>query len=170
MFVTQNDSSQAKVASCTYYQAYFPYKLNFFSFAFFSLAILFFFAVDSKLQHLEESAIVITSYFVNLLYLLFDMGNIILVAHSGVSESVRDCLVPLQANAWATSKQLPGQFTGSTDVRILSQAELAGPDKRNQAWARKVGHGSQPSCLHTISFHNKLTRLCATISQWEAVW
>ena len=44
-----------------------------------------------------------------------------------------------QANAWAQSKQLPGQFTGTTDVRILSQQELAGPDKRNQAWAKKVG-------------------------------
>ena len=44
-----------------------------------------------------------------------------------------------QANAWAQSKHLPGQFTGSVDVRILSQQELAGPDRRNQAWARKVG-------------------------------
>lgn len=42
-----------------------------------------------------------------------------------------------QANAWAQSKQLPGQFTGTTDVRILSQQELAGPDKKNQAWAKK---------------------------------
>ncbi|XP_076445441.1 uncharacterized protein LOC143283167 isoform X2 [Babylonia areolata] len=42
-----------------------------------------------------------------------------------------------QAHAWAQSKHLPGQFTGTTDVRILTQEELAGPDKRNQAWAKK---------------------------------
>ncbi|KAL8581910.1 hypothetical protein ACOMHN_010284 [Nucella lapillus] len=42
-----------------------------------------------------------------------------------------------QANAWAQSRHLPGQFTGTTDIKILTQEELAGPDKRNQAWARK---------------------------------
>jgi G-patch domain len=35
---------------------------------------------------------------------------------------------------WAQSKYTPGQFLGSTDVRVLSQKELA---TGNQAWARK---------------------------------
>lgn len=35
---------------------------------------------------------------------------------------------------WAQSKYTPGQFLGSTDVRVLSQRELA---SGNQAWARK---------------------------------
>ncbi|KAG8289696.1 hypothetical protein J6590_098988 [Homalodisca vitripennis] len=39
--------------------------------------------------------------------------------------------------SWAESKQLPpGQFTGSTGVKVLSQAELA---SGYQAWARRVG-------------------------------
>lgn len=38
---------------------------------------------------------------------------------------------------WATSKHLPGQFTGSTGAHVLSQQELIG-DKRHQAWAKKV--------------------------------
>ncbi|GFS17553.1 protein SON [Elysia marginata] len=42
-----------------------------------------------------------------------------------------------QASMWATSKHLPGQFTGSTGARVLSQAELIG-DKRHQAWAKKT--------------------------------
>lgn len=36
---------------------------------------------------------------------------------------------------WATSKQMPGQFTGSTGAQILSAAELS---SGYQAWARKV--------------------------------
>lgn len=35
---------------------------------------------------------------------------------------------------WAQSKFTPGQFLGSTDVRVLSAKELAAG---NQAWARK---------------------------------
>lgn len=35
---------------------------------------------------------------------------------------------------WAQSKYTPGQFLGSTDVRVLSVKELAAG---NQAWARK---------------------------------
>lgn len=35
---------------------------------------------------------------------------------------------------WAQSKYTPGQFLGSTDVRVLSQKELA---TGSQAWARK---------------------------------
>ena len=56
-----------------------------------------------------------------------------------VPQTTVQLCIYFQANAWAQSKQLPGQFTGTTDVRILSQQELAGPDKRNQAWAKKVG-------------------------------
>lgn len=35
---------------------------------------------------------------------------------------------------WAQSKYTPGQFLGSTDVRVLTAKELAGG---SQAWARK---------------------------------
>ncbi|XP_059149540.1 protein SON-like [Physella acuta] len=42
-----------------------------------------------------------------------------------------------QASMWATSKHLPGQFTGSTGAHVLSQQELIG-DKRHQAWAKKT--------------------------------
>lgn len=35
---------------------------------------------------------------------------------------------------WAQSKYTPGQFTGTTEVRVLSQRELAAG---SQAWARK---------------------------------
>ncbi|XP_048239581.1 protein Son-like isoform X2 [Haliotis rufescens] len=43
-----------------------------------------------------------------------------------------------KSSQWAQSKFLPGQFTGSTGVQPLSQLELAGPDKKNQAWFKKV--------------------------------
>lgn len=36
---------------------------------------------------------------------------------------------------WAESKQIPGQFTGSTGVKLLTPAELS---SGYQAWARKV--------------------------------
>jgi len=36
---------------------------------------------------------------------------------------------------WAESKQIPGQFTGSTGVKVLTPAELS---SGYQAWARKV--------------------------------
>lgn len=36
---------------------------------------------------------------------------------------------------WAESKQIPGQFTGSTGAKILTPAELT---SGYQAWARKV--------------------------------
>jgi len=39
-----------------------------------------------------------------------------------------------EMQSWAMSKQEPGQFTGSTGVKVLSQNELAGG---HQAWARK---------------------------------
>lgn len=39
-----------------------------------------------------------------------------------------------QMSQWAQSKYTPGQFLGSTDVRVLSVKELA---TGNQAWARK---------------------------------
>ena len=37
--------------------------------------------------------------------------------------------------SWAESKQMPGQFTGSTGVKVLTPAELT---SGYQAWARKV--------------------------------
>ena len=37
-------------------------------------------------------------------------------------------------SAWAASKVTPGQFLGSTEVRVLSQKELSAG---NQAWAKK---------------------------------
>ncbi|CAE1258726.1 SON [Acanthosepion pharaonis] len=42
-----------------------------------------------------------------------------------------------EVNRWAQSKQLPGQFTGSTGAKVMTQEELNGPDKRFQAWAKK---------------------------------
>lgn len=36
---------------------------------------------------------------------------------------------------WAESKQIPGQFTGSTGAKVLTPAELS---SGYQAWARKV--------------------------------
>ncbi|CAG2240326.1 SON [Mytilus edulis] len=41
------------------------------------------------------------------------------------------------ASLWASSKNLPGKFIGSTGAQILSQEELMGPDKKRQAWAKK---------------------------------
>lgn len=41
-----------------------------------------------------------------------------------------------QASQWAQSKNLPGQFIGSTGASILSQEELMG-DKKRQAWLKK---------------------------------
>ncbi len=47
--------------------------------------------------------------------------------------------VSFQMKLWAESKNLPGQFTGSTGVQVLSQAELAGStDPKKQAWVKKV--------------------------------
>ncbi|KAI5742332.1 hypothetical protein M8J77_006255 [Diaphorina citri] len=43
--------------------------------------------------------------------------------------------------AWAESKQMPGQFTGSTEVRILTPQELAAG---SQAWARKMAPSPPP--------------------------
>ncbi|XP_076076584.1 uncharacterized protein LOC143047421 isoform X3 [Mytilus galloprovincialis] len=42
------------------------------------------------------------------------------------------------ASLWASSKNLPGKFIGSTGAQILSQEELMGPDKKRQAWAKKI--------------------------------
>ncbi|KAK2187879.1 hypothetical protein NP493_152g04028 [Ridgeia piscesae] len=42
--------------------------------------------------------------------------------------------VDRQMESWATSKMLPGQFTGSTDIHMLSQQELHGG---YHAWIRK---------------------------------
>lgn len=50
---------------------------------------------------------------------------------------------------WAESKQIPGQFTGSTGVRVLTPAELA---SGYQAWARKV---KLLLCVLSYSFHEK---------------
>lgn len=44
-----------------------------------------------------------------------------------------------KASLWAQSKNLPGKFLGSTGAHIMSQEELIGPDKKRQAWAKRVG-------------------------------
>lgn len=36
---------------------------------------------------------------------------------------------------WVESKQVPGQFTGSTGAKVLTAAEL---NAGHQAWAKKV--------------------------------
>lgn len=43
--------------------------------------------------------------------------------------------IPLQMSAWANSKFIPGQFTGSTGANILSARELT---SGFQAWAKRV--------------------------------
>lgn len=50
---------------------------------------------------------------------------------------------------WAESKQIPGQFTGSTGVKVLTPAELS---SGYQAWARKV------KLLLYILFHSDSTK------------
>ena len=42
-------------------------------------------------------------------------------------------------DSWAQSKQLPGQFLGSTGATVLKPEELSGVNKKHQAWAKKVG-------------------------------
>uniref|UniRef100_A0A0B7AJ79 G-patch domain-containing protein n=1 Tax=Arion vulgaris TaxID=1028688 RepID=A0A0B7AJ79_9EUPU len=46
-----------------------------------------------------------------------------------------------QASKWATSRHLPGQFTGSTGAQVLSQEQLIG-DRRHQAWVKKLSHAA----------------------------
>ena len=43
-----------------------------------------------------------------------------------------------QASQWANARNLPGQFIGSTGANIMTQEELIGPDKKRQAWLKKV--------------------------------
>ncbi|VDM43826.1 unnamed protein product [Toxocara canis] len=43
-----------------------------------------------------------------------------------------------QMNAWAASKYVVGQFTGTTGVNILTAEQLAPDDPRYSAWAKKV--------------------------------
>lgn len=53
---------------------------------------------------------------------------------------------------WAESKQIPGQFTGSTGARILTPAELT---SGYQAWARRVSVVFQSVTSH-ITFPNSV--------------
>jgi hypothetical protein len=39
---------------------------------------------------------------------------------------------------WAESKNLPGQFTGSTGVNVLTAQQLGPIDPRFNAWVKKV--------------------------------
>ena len=55
------------------------------------------------------------------------------------AQMVYKMLSPLQASQWANSRMLPGAFIGSTGANVMSQEELIGPDKRRQAWLKKVG-------------------------------
>uniref|UniRef100_A0A8D8TVC6 Protein SON n=1 Tax=Cacopsylla melanoneura TaxID=428564 RepID=A0A8D8TVC6_9HEMI len=73
-----------------------------------------------------------------------DIGSVVsqrLKAMRRLAENPNDSEAQMQMyhaqkkmQAWAESKQMPGQFTGSTEVRILTPQELA---SGNQAWARK---------------------------------
>ncbi|XP_043511383.1 protein Son isoform X2 [Frieseomelitta varia] len=49
-----------------------------------------------------------------------------------------------EMKTWAESKQIPGQFTGSTGAKVLSPAELT---SGYQAWARKLGYLALV-CIH----------------------
>lgn len=44
-----------------------------------------------------------------------------------------------KASQWANSRMLPGAFIGSTGANVLSHEELIGPNKKRQAWLKKVG-------------------------------
>lgn len=52
---------------------------------------------------------------------------------------------------WAESKQMPGQFTGSTDVKILTPAQLT---SGYQAWARRVSVVFENVISHLPHFPN----------------
>ncbi|XP_033741462.1 uncharacterized protein DDB_G0284459-like isoform X4 [Pecten maximus] len=66
-----------------------------------------------------------------------------------------------KASMWATSKQLPGQFLGSTGAQILTPEELSGTDKRHQAWAKKV--------LMVVHRHVSVRRSTQTIAMDTSV-
>jgi len=43
-----------------------------------------------------------------------------------------------EMNKWASSKLLPGQFTGSTGLTAMTQQQLIGVNPKHQAWLKKV--------------------------------
>lgn len=47
---------------------------------------------------------------------------------------------------WAEDLSLPGEFTGHTGARVLSEKELEPNDPRYHAWAKKVGYLLVSSC------------------------
>lgn len=48
--------------------------------------------------------------------------------------------VCFQMASWASSKNLPGKFTGSTGLSVLSSEELQPHDPRYNAWVKKVSY------------------------------
>ncbi|VDM57113.1 unnamed protein product [Angiostrongylus costaricensis] len=56
-----------------------------------------------------------------------------------------------QMASWAAAKNLPGKYTGSTGVNVLSPEELQPHDPRYNAWVKKVSYCS-----------NRLFRLCTS--------
>ncbi|KIH50391.1 hypothetical protein ANCDUO_19531 [Ancylostoma duodenale] len=57
--------------------------------------------------------------------------------------------------AWAAAKNLPGKFTGSTGLNILSSEELQPHDPRFNAWVKKRSNFVL-SFLHRKSFKRKV--------------
>ena len=53
---------------------------------------------------------------------------------------------------WVESKQIPGQFTGSTGAKVLTAAEL---NSGYQAWAKKVMKFDTIILFHFTSFKFK---------------
>ncbi|XP_026298662.1 protein SON-like isoform X3 [Apis mellifera] len=58
-----------------------------------------------------------------------------------------------EMKTWAESKQMPGQFTGSTGAKVLSPAELT---SGYQAWARKLGYLALV-CIHLRVCYRHIT-------------
>ena len=63
----------------------------------------------------------------------------------------------VKMKSWVESKQIPGQFTGSTGAKLLTPAELS---SGYQAWAKKVtiliSSHTLTAILFLITYNTKL--------------
>lgn len=58
---------------------------------------------------------------------------------------------------WAASKQLPGQFLGSTGLNVLPQKDIFNHNPRNQAWVKKVCAQGKVSGGRSTGAHMEFT-------------
>lgn len=56
----------------------------------------------------------------------------------------------VQMKAWAASKNLPGQFNGSTGVTPLTREQLGPNDRKYEAWVRRVSVSVHLVFLHVV--------------------